>query len=350
MEGGLPRAPSAGQSPTGTRSAILQDEAASRATSAAWVSPLEREREINVLWKVCRVLARLCVLGLVAYAVSIGLLLAGFQAPPAWWFWSICIWIGVPYLLMFIDLAVTTDLSLAEKRKWRRELYFGLLGYVVPLFYFLGARGSRKKLAKSLLVVIAVLLTTATGCKGLRSAAAVNRAGPLYQQGRYAEALDLYREAVRLDPEFGAAHCGMGNTLRALGRYHEAIESYERALRLEPNAIRCRYPLAVLLYETGERDRAEAECDTTRQGQGFCECKVFLAVSAERGGAQAARLVADYSRKRRPRSQDASTASRARGRSTSGCEIADYLTLVCRLPGSAMSIRHKHPFVPCAPR
>ena len=101
----------------------------------------------------------------------------------------------------------------------------------MPFFYFLGARGPRRRLPNSELVVIAVLILTATGCKGLRSTDALNRAGLLHQQGKYTEALDLYREAVRLDPGFGAGHCGMANTLRELGKYHEAIESYRTALR-----------------------------------------------------------------------------------------------------------------------
>jgi len=188
------------------------------------------------------------------------------------------------------ERAFSTDLHPAEKEKWRRELYFGLPGYMVPFFYFLGARGPRRRLPNSWLV-IAVLVLSATGCKGLRSADALNRAGLLYQQGKYTEALDVYREAVRLDPGFGAAHCGMANTLRELGRYHEAIESYRTALRLEPDAIRCRYPLAVLLYEQGEPDSAEAECNTVSgQRQAFCECTVFIAVAAEQRGNRAGSL------------------------------------------------------------
>jgi tetratricopeptide (TPR) repeat protein len=155
-------------------------------------------------------------------------------------------------------------------------------------------------------LVALVLLTLAlcfiacanSSCNDVRSGLALNRAGELYEQRRYTEALEAYREAVRLVPNFGAAHCGLANTLKALGRSEEAIVSYRTAVRLEPSYVRCRYPLAELLYKHGDHDQAQAECKVVlQQAPDTCECKVYLAVIAEgRREAEARKLFDDLER------------------------------------------------------
>lgn len=140
----------------------------------------------------------------------------------------------------------------------------------------------RKGCRSSLVLVCAVVFAT-TACRVVRSSTAVNRAGSLYEQGKYSDALDAYREAVRIDPSWGTAHCGMANTLRMLGRSDEAIEFYKTAVRLEPDAIDCRYPLAVVLYERGEYVQAKAECeDVSRRTPTICDCQVYLGLIAAR--------------------------------------------------------------------
>jgi len=53
-----------------------------------------------------------------------------------------------------------------------------------------------------------------------------------YDEEHYAAAVDGFRRALALDPEYLKAHDNMGLALDALGRYDEAIKSYEEALRL----------------------------------------------------------------------------------------------------------------------
>lgn len=52
---------------------------------------------------------------------------------------------------------------------------------------------------------------------------------------RYEEALMAFEQAIRLDPNFAAAYTGKGVALRNLKRYEEALASYEQSLRLDPN-------------------------------------------------------------------------------------------------------------------
>jgi tetratricopeptide (TPR) repeat protein len=111
-----------------------------------------------------------------------------------------------------------------------------------------------------------------------------NRAGELYEQGKVEEAVQLYREAIQANPEFAAAHCGLGNALRKLAKLDEAIASYQRSVDLEPTYIRCRYPLAILLFERSRYDEAGREFSILEQNSNICESKVYLAVIAEAEG------------------------------------------------------------------
>ena len=51
-----------------------------------------------------------------------------------------------------------------------------------------------------------------------------------------AEAEELYRLAVRLDPQLAAAWNNLGVTYAARGRYAEAMDAFVHALRLVPRA------------------------------------------------------------------------------------------------------------------
>ena len=57
------------------------------------------------------------------------------------------------------------------------------------------------------------------------------KAQELNYRGRQEEALEAYREAVKLDPALGRAHAGMGAAYQALGRHDEAEASYREALK-----------------------------------------------------------------------------------------------------------------------
>jgi tetratricopeptide (TPR) repeat protein len=62
-----------------------------------------------------------------------------------------------------------------------------------------------------------------------------NRAIAYFDSKRYEEALAIYEQALRLDPNNAAAYSGKGDTLRQLNRETEALAAYGQALRLDPN-------------------------------------------------------------------------------------------------------------------
>ncbi len=63
----------------------------------------------------------------------------------------------------------------------------------------------------------------------------LNLADALADAGRYDEALEHYRRAIKLDPAHLAAHVQAGRTAQRLARHNEAIEHFRQALALQPN-------------------------------------------------------------------------------------------------------------------
>lgn len=78
----------------------------------------------------------------------------------------------------------------------------------------------------------------------------------LRQQGRFADALEEYREAVRLNPGWAQAHVNLGVTLAGLGRLDEASGAYEKALSIDSTIPAAQFNLGALLSSRGDTRRA----------------------------------------------------------------------------------------------
>jgi Tfp pilus assembly protein PilF len=85
----------------------------------------------------------------------------------------------------------------------------------------------------------------------------------LYEQGRYAEALQQFQVAQRTDPSNPDAYYNLGSTYHKMGvaqrdaKMIEQAESlYNQCLDLQPNHVDCHRGLAVLLAESNRPDSA----------------------------------------------------------------------------------------------
>ena len=67
----------------------------------------------------------------------------------------------------------------------------------------------------------------------------------------YEQALEAYRKAVDLDPDFADAHCNLGAVLYNKGARAAARRAFERCLALEPEHVEAHFNLANLLEEDG---------------------------------------------------------------------------------------------------
>lgn len=58
-------------------------------------------------------------------------------------------------------------------------------------------------------------------------------AGRLYEEGRYRDAIPLFKRVVEMDPRHGNAYALLGGAYLQLGDYPHAIHAFERALELD---------------------------------------------------------------------------------------------------------------------
>jgi tetratricopeptide (TPR) repeat protein len=72
----------------------------------------------------------------------------------------------------------------------------------------------------------------------------------------YTQAVEAYRVALELDPDFADAHCNVGALFYNRGQRSEARRHFERCLRLEPEHVEAHFNLANLLEEDGCNDMA----------------------------------------------------------------------------------------------
>jgi Flp pilus assembly protein TadD len=78
----------------------------------------------------------------------------------------------------------------------------------------------------------------------------------LAQQGRYDQAVENYRKAIRDYPDYAEAYYNLGIALQKQGQNDEAISSYRQALKLNPDYAKAYLDLGVTLLAGGRSDEA----------------------------------------------------------------------------------------------
>ena len=80
----------------------------------------------------------------------------------------------------------------------------------------------------------------------------------LTRTGRASEAIDEYEASLRINPDYAEAHTNLGDALFLTGRNSEAINEYEKALRIEPDYAHAHSNLGTALVQTGRASEAIA--------------------------------------------------------------------------------------------
>ncbi|MCA9214362.1 MAG: tetratricopeptide repeat protein, partial [Planctomycetales bacterium] len=83
-----------------------------------------------------------------------------------------------------------------------------------------------------------------------------NQAKSAAQQGRVQEAIGHYREAIRLNPNYGQALTGLGAQLLMQKQIDEAQQLFEKALKIDPNHATALINLAMIDQSRGNVDSA----------------------------------------------------------------------------------------------
>jgi protein O-GlcNAc transferase len=85
-----------------------------------------------------------------------------------------------------------------------------------------------------------------------------NLGNALMGQGKLDEAIAAYRRAIRIKPDYAAAHTTLGIALAGQGRLDEAIAAYRRAIGIKPDLAEAYPNLGNVLMDQGRLDEAIA--------------------------------------------------------------------------------------------
>ncbi len=89
------------------------------------------------------------------------------------------------------------------------------------------------------------------------------KARALSKSNRHTEAIEVYRAAIKSDPDAAEAHFELGNELAAVSQKSEAKSEYAEAIRLRRDYAQAHLNLGVLLAMEGQFDSALREFDET---------------------------------------------------------------------------------------
>jgi tetratricopeptide (TPR) repeat protein len=65
----------------------------------------------------------------------------------------------------------------------------------------------------------------------------IEQANALTKAGRLSEAIEVYKDAIRLEPEAATAYSNLGFAYTQAGRFAEAVEALQQAIRLKPDNV-----------------------------------------------------------------------------------------------------------------
>lgn len=83
--------------------------------------------------------------------------------------------------------------------------------------------------------------------------------GARRQNGAVDEAIVHYRRALQIKPDFAQAHSNLGTALLLKGQVDEAIAHYQKALEIDPNFAEARYSLGNAFLAEGEYSESIAD-------------------------------------------------------------------------------------------
>lgn len=83
-------------------------------------------------------------------------------------------------------------------------------------------------------------------------------AGNIYMmQGKFTDAVTVFRKAVELDPNSAEAFNGMGEALGELKQYQPALQAFQKAAAIDQGFLKARYNIGVTYDRLGQMKYAE---------------------------------------------------------------------------------------------
>ncbi len=238
-------------------------------------------------WPVAQTAARIIPQALIIAALLIGVAWAMFRRPR----------LGLLGAWFFLILSPTSSFIPIKDALFEHRMYLPLAaivaGVVVGAHEVLRRNAERLSLAHGQRRIVATVLSAAVvGCLGYvtvlrnnvygddalmwrdvvkkcpHNARAFEHLGTaMVKKGKLEEAIENYRRAVTIDPDFTSAHANMGNALTQTGLFDEAILHYDRVRLLDPHHVEARLNRGHALDMLGRAEESiEAYREATQVG------------------------------------------------------------------------------------
>src|SRR5712691_8300357 len=91
-----------------------------------------------------------------------------------------------------------------------------------------------------------------------RAAGLVDEADKMAADKKWPEAIDAYKLAIRLDPNYAAAYGGLGDAYLNSGNSEQALVAYKEQVRVAPNDAQAQYDLGYFYNAMGRHGEAFA--------------------------------------------------------------------------------------------
>jgi tetratricopeptide (TPR) repeat protein len=109
------------------------------------------------------------------------------------------------------------------------------------------------------------LWTHTLACTTRNSVAHYNFGYALADEGRFGDAIEQFKQALQINPDYAEGQNNWGNALASEGKATEAIEHYERALQINPDYAEGHNNLGLALAGQGKLEQAVAQYERALQ-------------------------------------------------------------------------------------
>ncbi len=119
---------------------------------------------------------------------------------------------------------------------------------------------------------------------GSRAAGLVGEGDKLAEEGKWAEAIDVYKLAIRLDANYPPAYGSLGDAYLNSGNWEQALATYKEQVRLAPNDPQAQYDLGYCYNTMGRHGEAFAPfVKASSLDPGFAEAQYGIGYAYLRG-------------------------------------------------------------------
>ena len=97
-----------------------------------------------------------------------------------------------------------------------------------------------------------------------------------HEQGRLEEAIEAYKKALAINPDYAEAYSNLGVSLHDQGELEEAIEAYNKALAINPDYAEAHYHRSFALLNTHKFMKALKNMNGYGKQKGLLKCSAIF--------------------------------------------------------------------------